>query len=284
MSDSNNERPRARDVDLIVGILPTGPLNAITDVSDVRVGHTTVIEGDSVRTGVTAILPHGGNIYRERVPAAVYVGNGFGKLLGVTQVRELGELETPILLTCTLCVWRAADAMVDMPPVEFEVTAEKLDTGLRGFPVGTCWTSMVDPEEGVSYVGYPIADLAELAPASYAPRNAQQKGEFPHYDDWTDGQRGSLREIAQAMPASWGWVRPSVSWPMMMCPFSSRNSRWASTPKGRMPKPRPASISASHRASPYDAGACSSKPNSPTKPTRMSRAGMPATLPVRTPM
>lgn len=113
MSESNDERPRARDVGVIVGILPTGPLNAITDVSDVRVGHATVIEGDSVRTGVTAILPHGGNLYRERVPAAIYVGNGFGKLLGVTQVRELGELETPILLTCTLCVWKAADAMVD---------------------------------------------------------------------------------------------------------------------------------------------------------------------------
>lgn len=114
MSNSTDERPRARDVGLIVGILPTGPLNAITDVNDVRVGHTTVIEGDSVRTGVTAILPHGGNIYRERVPAAIYVGNGFGKLLGITQLRELGELETPILLTCTLCVWKAADAMVDM--------------------------------------------------------------------------------------------------------------------------------------------------------------------------
>jgi len=76
------------------------------------VGQVTVTEGDSVRTGVTAILPHGGNLYRERVPAALHVGNGFGKLLGVTQLRELGELETPILLTCTLCVWRAADAMV----------------------------------------------------------------------------------------------------------------------------------------------------------------------------
>jgi D-aminopeptidase len=113
-SESTNARPRARDIGLIVGILPTGPFNAITDVDGVRVGHTTLIEGDSVRTGVTAVLPHGGNIYRERVPAAIYVGNGFGKLLGVTQVRELGELETPILLTCTLCVWRAADAMVDM--------------------------------------------------------------------------------------------------------------------------------------------------------------------------
>ena len=108
------ERPRARDLGLVVGVLPAGPLNAITDVAGVRVGHATVVEGDSVRTGVTAILPHGGDLFRERVPAALVVGNGFGKLLGVTQLRELGELETPVLLTCTLCVWRAADALVDV--------------------------------------------------------------------------------------------------------------------------------------------------------------------------
>ena len=89
-----------------------GPLNAITDVAGVRVGQTTITRGDEVRTGVTAILPHPGSIFHDKVPAAVVVGNGFGKLLGVTQVRELGEIETPILLTCTLCVWRAADAMV----------------------------------------------------------------------------------------------------------------------------------------------------------------------------
>lgn len=112
-SQSVASQPRARDLGLMVGILPPGPLNAITDVAGVRVGHTTVIEGDAVRTGVTAIVPHGGNVFHDRVPAAIYVGNGFGKLLGVTQVRELGELETPILLTCTLCVWKAADAMVD---------------------------------------------------------------------------------------------------------------------------------------------------------------------------
>jgi D-aminopeptidase len=88
-------------------------LNAITDVRGVLVGHTTVREGDRVRTGVTAIRPHPGNVYQQRVPAAMHVGNGYGKLLGVTQVRELGELETPILLTCTLCVWKAADALVE---------------------------------------------------------------------------------------------------------------------------------------------------------------------------
>ncbi|HYC32942.1 MAG TPA: P1 family peptidase [Gemmatimonadales bacterium] len=105
-------KARARELGIVPGLLPPGPRNAITDVAGVRVGHTTVREGDSVRTGVTAILPHAGNLFAERVPAAIHVGNGFGKLLGVTQVRELGELETPILLTCTLCVWRAADAMV----------------------------------------------------------------------------------------------------------------------------------------------------------------------------
>ncbi len=106
------QRPRARDLGIAPGLLPAGPNNAITDVAGVRVGHTTVREGDSVRTGVTAVIPHPGNLFRERVPAAVHVGNGFGKLLGVSQVRELGELETPILLTCTLCVWRAADGLV----------------------------------------------------------------------------------------------------------------------------------------------------------------------------
>jgi D-aminopeptidase len=96
-----------------VGIFAPGEHNAITDVAGVRVGHTTVSDGVSVQTGITAILPHGGNPYFSRVPAAIHVGNGFGKLLGVTQVRELGEMETPILLTCTLCVWKAADAMVE---------------------------------------------------------------------------------------------------------------------------------------------------------------------------
>jgi len=110
---AQNERPRARDLGIAPGIFQPGHYNAITDVADVRVGHTTVWQGDSIRTGVTVILPHAGNIFRERVPAAMVVANGFGKLLGITQVQELGELETPIALTCTLCVWRVADAMVD---------------------------------------------------------------------------------------------------------------------------------------------------------------------------
>jgi D-aminopeptidase len=106
------ERVRARSLGVAPGIYQPGPRNAITDVSGVRVGHTTLRLGDSVRTGVTAVLPHGGNLFLDRVPAAIHVGNGFGKLLGSTQVGELGELESPILLTCTLCVWRVADALV----------------------------------------------------------------------------------------------------------------------------------------------------------------------------
>ena len=106
-------RVRARALGLAPGIFAPGEHNAITDVAGVRVGHATLRVGDNVRTGVTAILPHPGNAYLSRVPAAVAVGNGFGKFVGSTQVGELGELETPILLTCTLCVWKAADAMAD---------------------------------------------------------------------------------------------------------------------------------------------------------------------------
>lgn len=104
-------RPRARDLGITPGVFAPGANNAITDVAGVKVGQVTIDRGDNVRTGVTAILPHGGNAYLSRVPAAIHVGNAFGKLVGATQVQELGELETPILLTCTLCVWKAADAL-----------------------------------------------------------------------------------------------------------------------------------------------------------------------------
>jgi D-aminopeptidase len=106
-------RPRAREIGVRIGHLPPGQFNAITDVPGVLVGHETLIIGDSIRTGVTAILPHDGNVFTRRPRAAISVGNGFGKLLGVTQVNELGELETPILLTGTLSVFRAADALLD---------------------------------------------------------------------------------------------------------------------------------------------------------------------------
>lgn len=108
-----NKRPRVREAGLKIGILPVGAMNSITDVAGVKVGHTTIIRGENIRTGVTAVLPHGGNLFAEKVPGAVFVGNGFGKLAGSTQVNELGEIETPILLTSTLSVPRTADFLMD---------------------------------------------------------------------------------------------------------------------------------------------------------------------------
>jgi D-aminopeptidase len=141
-------RPRARELGVAPGVFPPGPLNAITDVTGVLVGQVTVMDGDSLRTGVTTILPHPGNLFLQRVPAAIVVGNGFGKLLGSTQVNELGELETPILLTCTLCVWNAANAMVEwmlgkdgmqnvrsINPVVGETNDGFLNTAIRSRPI-----------------------------------------------------------------------------------------------------------------------------------------------------
>ncbi len=111
-SAQTEARPRARDIGIEVGVLPPGPLNAITDVAGVKVGQTTIIHGDNIRTGVTAILPPGENLYKERVPGAVFLGNAYGKLAGSTQVNEMGEIETPILLTSTDSVPRVADAVI----------------------------------------------------------------------------------------------------------------------------------------------------------------------------
>src|SRR4030095_11787169 len=106
------ERPRIRDLGVKPGVLAPGPENAITDVAGVRVGHRTIIEGEAIRTGVTAVVPHAGNLFQQKVPAAVHVGNGFGKAAGFLQVEELGNLETPIVLTNTLAVGTAIDAVV----------------------------------------------------------------------------------------------------------------------------------------------------------------------------
>ena len=110
---AQEKRGRTRDFGIEIGILPTGQHNAITDVPGVKVGHTTLIEGKDIRTGVTAIIPHEGNIFQQKIPAAIYVGNGFGKLMGVSQVEELGNIETPILLTNTLNAPKVADALIE---------------------------------------------------------------------------------------------------------------------------------------------------------------------------
>ena len=112
LSAQDGSRPRARDIGLVPGVFATGPLNAITDVAGVRVGHTTLVEGDNVRTGVTVVVPHGGNAFQDKVPGAVFVGNAFGKLAGSTQVDELGTIETPIALTNTLSVGAAIEGLV----------------------------------------------------------------------------------------------------------------------------------------------------------------------------
>ena len=112
MLSSQDQRPRSRDLGIKPGILTPGKLNAIADVKGVKVGHKTIVKGDNVRTGVTVILPHSGNIFQEKVPAAVYVGNGFGKMMGSTQIIELGNIESPIALTNTLNAPKVADALI----------------------------------------------------------------------------------------------------------------------------------------------------------------------------
>ncbi|MEM1325901.1 MAG: P1 family peptidase [Bacteroidota bacterium] len=113
MLSTSAQSQRLRDLGIEIGVLPTGQWNAITDVAGVKVGHTTLVKGKSVRTGVTAILPYEGNVFQSKVPAAIYLGNGFGKLVGFSQVEELGNLETPIILTNTLSVPAAANALID---------------------------------------------------------------------------------------------------------------------------------------------------------------------------
>lgn len=112
-SMAENDKPRARDIGIIVGTIAPGEHNAITDVAGVRVGHHTVNIGDDVRTGITAIIPSDHNMYTHPIPAWIHSGNGYGKLVGETQVREFGEIETPVILGCTLCVWTAAEALKD---------------------------------------------------------------------------------------------------------------------------------------------------------------------------
>ncbi|MDI9858714.1 DmpA family aminopeptidase [Flectobacillus roseus] len=113
MSLNISAQKRLRDYGVKIGVMKTGALNAITDVKGVKVGHTTIQQGDSVNTGVTAIIPAEGNLFQSKVPAAIYIGNGFGKLMGISQVKELGNLETPIVLTNTLSIATAADAIID---------------------------------------------------------------------------------------------------------------------------------------------------------------------------
>ena len=148
--EQEGQRPRAREIGLVVGIFEPGENNAITDVGEVKVGHTTVIRGDDIRTGVTAVIPAAGNLYTHPIPAWIHVGNGYGKLIGETQVREFGEIETPILLTCTLCVWSAANALkewVYTQPGMGEHTVNPIVGETNDARVNNMWADPIQREE-----------------------------------------------------------------------------------------------------------------------------------------
>ena len=150
LAQDGEPRPRARAAGLIVGIFEPGPLNAITDVTGVKVGHETVIRGNDIRIGVTAIVPAPGNLYTHPIPAWIHVGNGYGKLIGETQVREFGEIETPILLTCTLCVWSAANALkewVYQQPGMGEHTVNPIVGETNDAQVNNMWADPVQQKE-----------------------------------------------------------------------------------------------------------------------------------------
>lgn len=150
-TQAQEARVRARAIGVAPGVFQPGALNAITDVTGVLVGQTTVVIGDSVHTGITAILPHAGNMFFDRVPAGVFVGNAFGKLVGATQLKELGELETPILLTCTLCVWRAADAltgeMLALPGMEKVASINPVVGETNDGTLNAIRSRMISPED-----------------------------------------------------------------------------------------------------------------------------------------
>ena len=149
-ANDSQSRPRAREVGLVVGVFNTGKFNAITDVSGVQVGHMTKIEGDDIRTGVTAILPAPGNLYTHPIPGWIHIGNGYGKMIGETQVREFGEIETPILLTCTLCVWSAANALKEWvygQPGMGEHTVNPIVGETNDARVNNMWADPIQREE-----------------------------------------------------------------------------------------------------------------------------------------
>ena len=194
LSLAQEDRPRARDIGLIVGTFEPGPLNAITDVSGVKVGHATVIEGDDIRTGVTAIIPAPGNLYTNPIPAWIHVANGYGKMVGETQVREFGEIETPILLTCTLCVWSAANALKDWvyeQPGMGEHTVNPIVGETNDSRVNNMWADPIQHEEV----------FAALASASDGPvaEGSVGAGTGTQAFGWKGGIGTSSRVLPEAL-------------------------------------------------------------------------------------
>lgn len=192
---ADEARPRAREAGLVVGTFPTGALNAITDVAGVKVGHTTVIRGDDIRTGVTAIIPGPGNLYTDPIPGWIHVGNGYGKLIGETQVREFGELETPILLTCTLCVWSAANALKEWvyeQPGMGEHTVNPIVGETNDSRVNNMWADPIQRDEV----------FAALASASGGPVEEGSVGAGTGTQAF--GWKGGIGTSSRVLPESLG--------------------------------------------------------------------------------
>ncbi len=189
-------RPRIRDLGVSPGILPTGPLNAITDVAGVQVGHRTVVRGESIRTGVTAILPHGGDLFREKTLAAVHVGNAFGKAAGLLQVQELGVIETPILLTNTLSVGQAVEAVVawtlGQPGHEDVVSVNAV--------VGETSDSYLNDIRGLHVSRADVIAAIESARAGPVPEGSVGAGTGTRALGW----KGGIGTASRALPASLG--------------------------------------------------------------------------------
>ena len=188
------KRPRARDVGLIVGTLRPGKYNAITDVKGVRVGHATVVREPDIHTGVTAIIPAAGNLYARPVPARVHVGNGYGKLVGLSQLQEFGELETPILLTCTLCVWTAADAMVQYlleQPGETEHTINPVVGETNDSIVSDMWAQPIQAKH--------VREALRTAKGGYVAEGSVGAGTGTQTYHWKGGIGSSSRVLPNSL-------------------------------------------------------------------------------------
>ncbi|MBT3427413.1 MAG: S58 family peptidase [Gammaproteobacteria bacterium] len=200
-AESTQARPRARDIGLIVGVFDPGPLNAITDVAGVKVGHMTKIVGEDIRTGVTAIIPAPGNLYSHPIPAWIHVGNGYGKMIGETQVREFGEIETPILLTCTLCVWSAANALkewVYLQPGMGEHTVNPIVGETNDGHVNNMWADPIQREE--VFYALARASSGSVAEGSVGAGTGTQ----------AFGYKGGIGTSSRMLPDSLGSYRVGV--------------------------------------------------------------------------
>lgn len=193
-ASSDEKRPRARDIGLVVGTMQTGRFNAITDVAGVLVGHSTVIKEPNIHTGVTAIIPAAGNLYKNPIPAWVHAGNGYGKSVGISQLLEFGEIETPILLTCTLCVWNAADAMVDYlleQPGEYEHTINPIVGETNDSRVSDMWSHPVKPKH--------VREALESAKTGFVEEGSVGAGTGTQTYHWKGGIGTSSRVLPKAL-------------------------------------------------------------------------------------